>query len=179
MALTTRANLAAFVWGLAEGSLFFIVPDVLLTALALSRLRTALIACIWAVAGALCGGLIMHAWGATAPVEAWAILDHVPAIGPAMEHRVQASMAEHGLVAMFQGPVTGTPYKLYAVAAGQLHMELLPFLLISIPVRGIRFVLAVLLAHAIVGRAPKRLRLSVLAGWWLLNYAVYFSIMGW
>ena len=56
---------AAFAWGFAEATLFFVVPDVWLTLIAVRRgLRPALVACGWALAGALAGGLAMYAWGA-------------------------------------------------------------------------------------------------------------------
>jgi len=49
-------GLAAFLWGLAEATCFFIVPDVLLSFIALRRLRTALLCCGLALAGALLAG---------------------------------------------------------------------------------------------------------------------------
>ena len=56
--------LIAGIWGFAEATLFFIVPDVWLTLIAVRRgLVPALAACGWALAGALAGGLAMYAWG--------------------------------------------------------------------------------------------------------------------
>src|SRR5258706_1708194 len=55
--------LASFVWGLAESSFFFFVPDVGLTFLALRNYRAALRATLAALAGALIGGALMYAWG--------------------------------------------------------------------------------------------------------------------
>ena len=49
-------EILAALWGFAESTLFFIVPDVLLTWLALSLPRRALRACYWALGGALAGG---------------------------------------------------------------------------------------------------------------------------
>ena len=48
-------NLGAAVWGFAEATLFFIVPDVLLSWIALHAPRKALVACLWAVVGAPSG----------------------------------------------------------------------------------------------------------------------------
>ena len=50
------ANALAAIWGAAEATLFFIVPDVFLSWLALSDRRQALIACLYALLGALVGG---------------------------------------------------------------------------------------------------------------------------
>jgi membrane protein YqaA with SNARE-associated domain len=172
-------RLAAFLWGLAEATLFFIVPDVLLSAAALNRLRTALIACAWATAGALIGGTLLFAWGAHDPAGAWAVLDRIPAIHAAMPSSVRDALNEHGLAALFLGPLTGTPYKLYAVAAGQTGFSLPDFLLVSIPARAVRFILLCLLVHLIARKLPTHARLPVLAACWLAFYSAYFLHMGW
>lgn len=174
-----RLSAAAFLWGLAEATLFFIVPDVLLSAAALSRLRAALVACAWTTAGALAGGVLMYAWGAAAPTLAGAVLDRVPAISPAMQAEVYRDMALHGQLALFLGPLTGTPYKLYAVAAGQLQLAPATFLLVSVPARALRFLLVSLLAYTVSRRLPARWRLPVLAACWLVFYLGYFAHMGW
>lgn len=172
-------KLAAFLWGLAEATLFFIVPDVLLSAVALNRLRAALIACAWATAGALIGGALLFTWGAHDPASAWAVLDRIPAIDTDMQASVREALDEHGLAALFLGPLTGTPYKLYAVAAGQTGLSLTAFLLVSIPARAVRFVLLCLLVHLIARQLPSNARLPVLAACWLAFYGAYFLYMGW
>lgn len=170
---------AAFVWGLAEATLFFIVPDVLLSAAALSRLSRALRACAWATAGALAGGALMYLWGAAAPSLAWEMLDRVPGIGPAMQAGVAEDVSSHGLAALFLGPPSGTPYKLYAVAAGQQGQSLLAFLLVSVPARALRFILIALLANRLAQYLPRPGRLPVLLVCWGVFYLAYFSHMGW
>ncbi len=151
----------------------------LLSALALRGLRVALPACAWATVGALVGGLTMYLWGAAAPEAAWSLLDRVPAIDPAMQAGVRASLAEHGLAALFLGPLTGTPYKPYAVAAGQQGVSPAAFLLVSVPARALRFVAIVALTHLLARRLPPRRRPIVLALCWLGFYAAYFLHMGW
>ena len=183
MALRPSLKPAAFLWGLAEATLFFIVPDVLLTAAALRRLRAALVLCGWATLGALAGGTGMYFWGEQAPAQAWALLDRVPAIAPAMMAWVRTALAQEGLAALFLGPLSGTPYKLYAVAAGQQQLDLAAFLLVSVPARAARFVLVCLLAYTVsrllAGRLSETRRYGVLAAAWLLFYAGYFFHMGW
>ena len=46
-------RVAVAVWGFAEATLFFIVPDVLLSYVALKNLRAALLTCFIATGGAL------------------------------------------------------------------------------------------------------------------------------
>ena len=54
-------------WGAAEATLFFIVPDVLLSRMALQDRRRALQACLWALAGALAGGTLVWMLGYADP----------------------------------------------------------------------------------------------------------------
>jgi len=49
---------AALVWGFAEATLFFFVPDILITRIALADLRRALWACFWSLLGAVSGGAV-------------------------------------------------------------------------------------------------------------------------
>jgi membrane protein YqaA with SNARE-associated domain len=134
-------NLAALVWGFAEATLFFIVPDVLLSWIALRQGRAALIACLWALVGALVGGTVMYTWGAVDLNSAQAALEAVPAISRSMYNAVGEQIHSHGVGTLFLGPLTGTPYKIYAVQAGAGEISLGLFLLVSGPARLVRFAL--------------------------------------
>ncbi|HET6469819.1 MAG TPA: hypothetical protein VFG43_15715 [Geminicoccaceae bacterium] len=174
--------LLAALWGFAEATLFIIVPDVALTAVALlAGWRRALLACLWAVAGALVGGALMHRWGSIDPSGAVAALTRLPAISPGMVRAVGAELADLGFPALMLGPLSGRPYKIYAVQAGAAGMGLVPFLAVSVPARLARFVLLVLLVAAIdralASRLALRLRLALLAGAWSVFYAAYFVRM--
>jgi membrane protein YqaA with SNARE-associated domain len=172
--------LAALVWGLAEATLFFVVPDVLLTFMALEDRRAAVLASGAAVVGALAGGLVMYAMGAADPEAAVALLDAVPAISPDMIERVRSSLSASGLMALFLGPLTGTPYKIYAAISGSLGVGLWPFLLVSVPARGVRFVaLAFVTSWASRGPFaawPRGRKWLVLALLWAVFYAGYFAV---
>jgi membrane protein YqaA with SNARE-associated domain len=164
--------LAAFAWGFAEATLFFIVPDVLLTAVALHDGRKALWCCVWAVIGAAIGGTILYFWGDAGVVES------VPAISPAMMTRVRESLAGTGVLAMILGPLSGTPFKAYAVEAAAAGISFPLFLLAVVPARAPRFLLTVLFAAA-AGRVLKprigmRGTLIVWLVLWVLFYAFYF-----
>ena len=168
-------------WGFAEATLFFIVPDVLLSFLALDSRRRALIGCIWVVTGAVVGGAAMYAWGARDRDQATAALERVPAVDRAMIDRVEREMEETGFVAVFVGAFTGTPYKLFATSAGSLRMGLIPFLAVSIPARLVRFVLVSWLVGGIsrfVGERwdPGRKR-AALAIFWIVFYTAFFILM--
>ncbi len=171
------AEAVAALWGLAEATLFFVVPDVWLSLVAAASRRRALRACLWAAAGALAGGLAMHAWGAADPAWALAAVERVPAVSSAMVERVAAQLGEHGLWALFVGPWTGTPYKLYAVQAGALGVPAWQFALASVPARLARFLVLSWMLGRLAGRLPARWRAPALLAGWAVFYAGFFALM--
>lgn len=174
-------NVAAFAWGVAEATLFFIVPDVFLTWIALARARAALIACIWATVGALVGGTLMYAWGARDPASALDVLVRIPAISPPMCAEVREQIELQGPASFFIGPLRGVPYKIYAVQAGDLGYGLSLFLVLSIPVRFLRFAcvtgFAILICRA-SNRQPLRMHRALHLAAWFTFYSWYFWVMG-
>src|SRR5215471_4108707 len=88
---------AGFFWGLAEATLFFIVPDVLLTLEALFSFRRSarVLACI--LLGALCGGTIMFYLGASHPAQAKATVLRVPFVSSAMFDRTARGFEKSGI----------------------------------------------------------------------------------
>jgi len=93
-----RANVIASLWGFAEATLFFIVPDVLLSWLALRSRRTAFLACLYALAGALVGGTAMWVWGRFDPQTARQLIASLPAIDTAIIASAHQQLADHGIV---------------------------------------------------------------------------------
>ena len=181
LAALIAVHAGAFVWGVAEATVFFIVPDVLLTALALWSFRRGLAACGWATAGALCGGLLMYWWGSRSPERAEVLLDWVPAVSPQMIEDVREGLAEGGLRALFFGPLKGTPYKIYAVESGRLGLNLAAFLLVSAPARLARFLILASLAGWLArgplkGWTPRR-RTALVLFLWTAFYVFFFALM--
>jgi membrane protein YqaA with SNARE-associated domain len=176
---------AAFAWGLAEATFFFIVPDVLLTLLACRAWRPAWRASLAALSGALLGGLLMFAGGALAPAVASEWLLRVPAISPELVAQVQAQLEQNGLRALFLGPLQGVPYKIYAVVAGTQGLSWWAFVLVSLPTRYLRFLLAVLAARGLSGLLQRwtqrrvEFELTILLALWLEFYCFYFTKFGW
>jgi membrane protein YqaA with SNARE-associated domain len=171
----------AGLWGFAEATLFFLVPDVLLSAIALRRPRLAWIACLVAVAGALPGGALMDRWGERDAPAARRALDRLPAISTAMIERVGRELEVSGAAALFVGPTRGTPYKIYAVESGARAMPLGRFLAVSVPARLLRFALVTALAAFCARRlfpraSPARLYAICLVAWTGF-YSLYFALM--
>ena len=55
--------------------------------------------------------------------------------------RVRLWFAEWGILAVFVAGFSPVPYKIFTIAAGVLHMALLPFIAVSVVSRGARFFL--------------------------------------
>ena len=171
---------AGFLWGFAEATLFFIVPDVLLTLVALFSFRRSarVLACI--LLGALGGGTIMFYLGAKNPAEAKAVVLRVPFVSSAMFDKTAQSFQHDGIWALTKGPGNGIPYKVYGVQASR-HSGLLLFLLVSLLARLERFALFWLIAGALgfafrknIPRQP-RITVAVHACVWILGYAWYWT----
>lgn len=179
------AQVAAFLWGIAEATVFFIVPDVLLSAIGCRSIRKGLKATALAILGAIIGGTIMYFVGQHSLDQSQAFLTRIPAIHPQLVERVQTQLSTHGLLAVIIGPTEGIPYKIYATEWGIRHGNLFTFLLITIPARGVRFLLSVFVANGIARLAQpwtKRrtaIEMTILIIFWIVFYLAYFSLLGW
>ena len=131
-------NLIAFLWGFAEATLFFFVPDVALSIIALSSVEEGIVASFYALAGALVGGVLMFYWGKADIKRVTHILEKIPAIRPKDVEKVRLDLNKKGFLAILLGPTLGIPYKIYASYAHEVT-SIFIFLLISIPARVIRF----------------------------------------
>ena len=171
----------AFVWGLGEAVVFFVIPDVLGTRAALTSLRFSLTTVAYALAGSLLGGALSYLWGASDLAGARHLLDALPAISIDMLDRARQALASDGMYAALVGSFKGVPYKVFAIHAASAGIALPEFLLASIPVRAIRFVLLAIVTRGLViyvvpSWTEQRLR-RVWALAWIVNYAIYWTIM--
>jgi len=177
----SRINAVAALWGLAEATLFFIVPDIFLSWVALRSFKRAMWACLWALLGALIGGALIWYIGLLNADPLRAVFTSIPAINEDMLNSVRDQLQHNGLVALFIGPLIGTPYKLYALEAAQLGYGLFIFLLISIPARLIRFVIVTIVsagASRALGKFVGLRTLQVLhVCVWTAFYSWYFHVM--
>ena len=169
---------AAAFWGFAEATFFFIVPDVLLTHIALKHgAKKACIASLYTVSGAVIGGMLMYYWAARSEPSALAFLERIPAIGEEMLATVKDQQQEHGIWSLFLGSANGIPYKIYAVQAPAQGISFTTFALMSFPARLYRLLIASLLAAGIghlTRHWSNRLRYSIFAAFWIVSYAIYF-----
>lgn len=175
----------AFVWGLAESTCFFLVPDVWTSRLALRELPPALWACLASVAGALLGGTLLYLLGQN-PATAAALrgaFDYIPGVTPALIESARDALDRQGAQALFTGMASGIPYKLYALPAPAAGLGFGAFLAVSAAARLLRFLIVTsfswLVARSLLGRFDLLIRRRVHAACWLLFYALYFRTMGW
>lgn len=168
----------AALWGFAEATAFFVVPDVLLTAAVLmlggaAALRFAGAAAIAAVVG----GMVMLAWGAADVDGARGFILAIPLIGGDILARVQADIAGAWPANLTIGAITGAPYKIYAVEAGAAGINPFAFAVVSFAARLARFALVIALFALglrllrLVGGA--RFGLAFLIVVWMVVYGVY------
>lgn len=169
----------AAAWGFAEATLFFLVPDVLLTWLALSLPRRALRACYWALGGTLIGAVTMIAWTGASPGGTEAALVALPGISTELLEEVRGELVRDGLPAILTGPVQGIPYKTYVVEATILGFSAWKLVAVSVPARLFRFLLLTLLAIGLargpLRRVPNRTLRILHVCAWTVFYLAYFT----
>jgi hypothetical protein len=175
----------AAAWGLAEATLFFIVPDVLLTWLAGFRPRLVSRAVAACLGGALLGGLLMYLAAADSPQRMRALLALVPAINADFIAATGAALQEQYGSQMLRAGFSGVPYKILAVESAAQGQSLAMFLGWSVPARLSRWVLIVLLARGATlfvrshFAAADRVLWALWGVGWSIVYVVYFTLMGW
>lgn len=173
--------MVAFLWGFAEATFFFILPDVYLTRLAVFNGRTAFKACIIAAIAACIGGSLMYAFSMHDSGSAYRFLSLIPAITPTLIEQVNTSVQAHPFYALFVAPFKGIPYKIYAVAFGAERLSFLAFLGTSFVARLFRFFLTTSIAFVIIGFLRKYFRektILIIHGIiWLIIYLLYFHFI--
>jgi membrane protein YqaA with SNARE-associated domain len=179
--LSERASVGiGFLWGLAEATLFFIIPDVFFTLVALFSVRRSAKVVLVALIGAVVGGSIMYVAGQVAPGQSQALVLKVPFVSPSMLATTKRDLDHSGIWTMAKGPWIGRPYKLYAVQASRYARWPL-FLTATVVARMGRFVFlwAVAALAGALFRKPianrPAMAIAIHAALWTLNYIVYWS----
>ncbi len=170
----------SFLWGLAEGTLFFIVPDVFLSLVAVVKPRRVWRHILSAVLGAVCAGTLMYIWAEQNPEQAHQTVSRVPFIPQRMFEEVKTGYERRGMFAVFLGPLSGIPYKIYAIEAPG-RFGLMEFAATTAPARAWRFVLVCLFFAAAAAmlrgkwnRSPRQLA-AIHGVVWFLFYAFYWT----
>ena len=168
----------AALWGFAEATFFFIVPDLLLTAAVLVfGLARAFRFATVAACGAALGALPLVIWGAADADAARSFILSVPLIGEDLLLRVHGELEGFWPMDLTVGAVTGAPFKIYAVEAGAQGVNPFLFAMVGYVARLARFTLAISLT-ALGVRLAQRLGLERIVPYglglvWVAIYAFY------
>ncbi len=140
----------------AESSFFPIPPDVMLAPMSLARPEKAWKLALLTTITSVLGGILGYAIG-------YFLFD---SISPWLQQTkywskyllAEEFFSEWGVWAVFIAGFSPIPYKVFTIAAGALHMMLLPFIAASFVGRGARFFLVALLIAAGGEKLEKGLR---------------------
>jgi 1-acyl-sn-glycerol-3-phosphate acyltransferase len=139
----------AFVWGVAEATFWPIMPDAVLVPLSARRPGSWWGLALAAAAGSSVGGALDYGVGRMVPTRT--LLARLPFVRPAMVAAADRWLSTEGAVALRHQPLSGVPFKVFALQAGSRHAPFVPFVLCALIARGARF-LAVTSLAALLGR---------------------------
>jgi hypothetical protein len=169
-------------WGLAEATIFFLVPDIIITASALFSPRRSFAQMMAVLIGALLGGALLYTAADKYPDEARNLVLTVPFVKLHTVDQAERQMQDGGLLAMCLGSFSGVPYKTYAVNAPH-HAPFEAFMAMSVPARLSRFLLSWGTASLLGIVFRRQIQVSPLAALFLLAlcwigfYTYYWSVV--
>lgn len=168
-------------WGIAEATLFFVVPDVQVGWVALQRPRRATAAWFAAITGGVIGAAIVHQ-AVRAGWDPDPVFGHLPGARAGDLERVRAAVERDAMGAFIVGAVSGVPVKIYVAEAARqgvpLRRTLGLVVLNRVPRIGL-FALALAVAGATVRLRwqPSRNQAAALYGLgWVVFYAWYWIL---
>jgi hypothetical protein len=173
-------SIVAVFWGVAEATLFFVVPDVLVGWLALRRPRRMLAAWLAATVGGIAGAALVH----TAVRNGWdpdPVFRALPGTQIGDIPRVRAAIADDPTRAFALGAISGVPLKIYVAEAARARLPLRRTLVLVAINRAPRIGVSGL-AAAVVGTATRRIGPgSLVTGaiytlGWVVFYAWYWAV---
>ena len=167
-------DVAAFLWGLAEGIFFFTAAEVLISYLALSNPVRALRAAGAALVGAVIGIAVLYLWAARDVFSAMTLLSALPGLGPEVMEAAENALMEHGLAAVPAGVLSAATGKAHAVFAAQIGIGLIPFLAVFAIIRLVKLLLVGCVSFCLGAMAQcflsRRIVLALWAAAWVLIY---------
>ena len=166
-------------WSAAEAAIFFLVADIPISWIAVSKgTRAGVIAAVVAAIASTVGTIAVLLWAGSDPNGAARVMAALPGI----DGKMAADAAERfheGPFAILAGAFSGIPFKLFALEAAK--QEAVGFLLLAPLLRFPRFVAIAILVGAISRLLEKRMtvrqRLMLLTVLWAIFYAAYFAVM--
>lgn len=171
-ALSPAAFPFLFLWALAEAVIWPVVPDFALLPLILLVPGRAVAFTIVTLAGSLVGGSVAFALGQSPAAPAF--LEAAPLVTEPMVTAARDVLGARGAEGLWSQPLSGIPYKAFALQSAPAGIGFAEYLLMSALARGARFV-AVALAAALLARVLRPLWERALH-LFLLLYTVSFGV---
>ncbi len=143
---TPHGAVALFLLAFAESSFFPIPPDVLLIALVLGARRRSWWFATLCTIGSVLGGIAGYGIGlGLMDALGWPIIRFYHAEN--YWARVNELYVKYDYWIVFMAAFTPIPYKVFTIASGAFHMNVLGFAVVSLVGRGARFFLVALLLY--------------------------------
>jgi len=155
----SRAAVALiFVWAFGEATVFPILADFLLAAMLVMGGARRWVLAGACIAGMAIGGIVTVLVARAAPGFALELLRDLPLITESHISRAGEQLADHGVAGFLVQPVSGIPFKAWAVMAGEQRLSPWLVILVFIAARAARMLAIAVLAQ-LLGRAlGRRLR---------------------
>jgi hypothetical protein len=142
----SSALIMGAVWGFLEGTWFFLVPDVLLSYIAVSSLRRALVASLGVVLGAMAAACVLYGLLGLDRGNAGILIQRFWSALPGFRSTMMAAASRYleadGARGLVSGPRSGVPYRVFVFEAYRMGISLPQILLWTAPARLERILLA-------------------------------------
>jgi 1-acyl-sn-glycerol-3-phosphate acyltransferase len=172
LARSQRGLVIAFTWGVLEAIVSPIVPDYLVAMLSAAAPERFLLLAALATAGSIAGGAVAFAIGAAGAGNE--VLAHAPLVTTRMELYARAWLHEDGAFSLMKQPLSGVPYKVFALQAAAAPVKFGSFVTMTLIARGLRLV-AVAVIFAGWGYLVRRW-LPRVFGLFLVIYTIAFAL---
>ena len=137
-ACSGRGLALMFLWALAEATVWPIIPDALLVPMAVGARRFFPRLLAASIVGSTLGGIMTFSFASYQPEAATAILPHLPTVQPHAVERANSMLAERRVMAFWAQPLSGLPFKTFAVLGAAQDMDPWQVMSISTAARALR-----------------------------------------
>lgn len=166
-------------WSAAEAAIFFIVADVGISWIAVTRgTRAAMLAAVVAAIASILGGAVVYLWADYDAAAVATVYAGLPGIGPDLIAEA-ADRYRKGPHAVLAGAFGGIPFKLFALEAAKAHDYSLLMLapLLRLPRYLLVAVSSGLIATLLTRWISTGRQLALLVASWIAFYVWYWSAM--
>ena len=164
------------VCAVAEAIVWPIIPDVLLGLLVIAQPPRVAKTLTAAIVGSAVGAALLWGLASTSPTEAERVLPHLPLAFEADVVSVRERIAQDGTFAFVRQPISGIPFKVWAIVGATSGLPPMPALAIVVLARAVRMSLVALVAAVLGTWFATRIR-----DYWLVLLAIYLAVfvLGW